>query len=149
MYRKSLYFMVALVLPLLAVNPVLGGDKDPPTPDPAMFSSVPSAVSSSAISMTATTGSDASPPIEYYFDETSGNFGGTDSGWQAFTAYTDTGLNASTQYTYTVQMRDNKGNVGTASSPANATTDVETPGRYLIYSSEVVGANASNSITKI
>jgi hypothetical protein len=65
MYRKSLYFMVALVLPLLAVNPVLGGDKDPPTPDPAMFSSVPSAVSSSAISMTATTGSDASPPIEY------------------------------------------------------------------------------------
>jgi len=98
-------------------------DTDPPTPNPATFASAPSADSDTAISMTATTGSDASGPVEYYFDETSGNPGGSDSGWQTSTSYTDTGLTASTQYTYTVQMRDSIPNTGTASSPANATTD--------------------------
>lgn len=98
-------------------------DTDPPTPNPATFSVAPSADSSSAISMTATTGSDASGPVEYYFDETSGNPGGTDSGWQTSASYTDTGLAASTQYTYTVTMRDSLGNTGTESVPANATTD--------------------------
>jgi hypothetical protein len=97
-------------------------DTDPPTPNPATFASAPSADSDSAISMTATTGSDASGPVEYYFDETSGNPGGSDSGWQTSASYTDTGLTASTQYTYTVQMRDSVPNTGTVSSPANATT---------------------------
>ncbi|RLG23963.1 hypothetical protein DRN85_08410, partial [Methanosarcinales archaeon] len=98
-------------------------DTTPPSPDPATFASAPAAISDTAISMTATTGTDASPPVEYYFDETSGNPGGSDSGWQTSTSYTDTGLTASTQYTYTVQMRDSLNNTGTASSPANATTD--------------------------
>jgi len=98
-------------------------DTDPPTPNPATFASPPSADSSSAISMTATTGSDASGPVQYYFDETSGNPGGSDSDWQISPSYTDTGLSASTQYTYTVQMRDSIPNTGTASSPASATTD--------------------------
>jgi hypothetical protein len=98
-------------------------DTTPPTPNPATFASAPSADSSSAISMTATTGSDPSGPVEYYFDETSGNPGGSDSGWQTSASYTDTGLDADTQYTYTVQMRDSVPNTGTASSPANATTD--------------------------
>jgi hypothetical protein len=75
--------------------------------------------------MTATTGTDATGPVQYYFDETSGNPGGTDSGWQTSPSYTDSGLNPSTQYTYTVQMRDSvtpTPNVGTASAPASATT---------------------------
>ncbi|MEN8126949.1 MAG: DNRLRE domain-containing protein [Planctomycetota bacterium] len=99
-------------------------DTDPPTPDPATFASAPSADSDTAISMTATTGTDASGPVEYYFDETSGNAGGTDSDWQTSPSYTDSGLTASTQYTYTVQMRDSAAtpNVGTASAPASATT---------------------------
>jgi hypothetical protein len=97
-------------------------DTDPPTPNPATFASAPSADSSSAISMTATTGSDASGPVQYYFDETSGNPGGSDSGWQTSASYTDSGLTASTQYTYTVQMRDSVPNTGIASSPASATT---------------------------
>jgi hypothetical protein len=79
-----------------------------------------------AISMTATTGTDPSGPVEYYFDETSGNPGGTDSGWQTSPSYTDSGLDSDTQYTYTVQMRDAIGNTGTASAPANATTDFST-----------------------
>ncbi|MCP4375952.1 MAG: discoidin domain-containing protein, partial [bacterium] len=72
--------------------------------------------------MRATTGSDVSGPVEYYFDETSGENGGTDSGWVTNPVYNDTGLDPSTQYTYTVQMRDSASNTGTASSPANATT---------------------------
>jgi hypothetical protein len=100
-------------------------DTDPPTPNPATFASAPAAVSSSQITMTATTGSDATGPVQYYFDETSGNPGGTDSGWVTNPVYNDTGLSPSTQYTYTVKMRDSvtpTPNVGTASSPASATT---------------------------
>ena len=97
-------------------------DFDPPTPNPATFSSAPSA-NGTAISMTATTGTDANT-VWYYFAETSGNTGGTDSGWQTSPSYTDSGLDANTQYTYTVQMRDSAAtpNVGDASSPASATT---------------------------
>ncbi len=99
-------------------------DPDPPTPNPATWSSAPAAVSSSEITMTATTGTDVSTPVEYYFDETSLNPGGTDSGWVTNPVYNDTGLNPSTQYTYTVQMRDALLNTGAVSIPvANATTD--------------------------
>ncbi|KKK50104.1 hypothetical protein LCGC14_3128360, partial [marine sediment metagenome] len=104
-----------------------GPDTAAPTPNPATFSSAPSADSSSAISMTATTGSDSTGPVEYYFNETTDGNGATDSGWQTSASYTDSGLDASTQYTYTVQMRDSAPtpNVGTASDPENATTDAE------------------------
>jgi hypothetical protein len=80
--------------------------------------------------MTATTGSDATPPVQYYFDETTGHAGGTDSGWVTNPVYNDTGLSPSTQYTYTVKMRDSvtpTPNVGTASSPASATTPAAIP----------------------
>jgi hypothetical protein len=97
-------------------------DTAPPTPNPATFASPPAAVSSSEITMTATTGSDASPPVQYFFDETSGNPGGTDSGWVTNPVYNDTGLDPNTEYTYTVQMRDSLANTGTASAPASATT---------------------------
>jgi len=109
---------------------VTGADTSPPTPNPATFASAPAAVSSSQITMTATTGSDATPPVQYYFDETTGNPGGTDSGWVTNPVYNDTGLSPSTQYTYTVKMRDSvtpTPNVGTASSPASATTPAAIP----------------------
>jgi hypothetical protein len=102
-------------------------DTTAPTPNPATFSSAPSADSDTAISMTATTGTDLSGPVEYYFDETTGNSGGSDSGWQTSPSYTDSGLTAETQYSYTVQLRDSAStpNVGTASSVASATTDID------------------------
>ncbi|MHC4343295.1 MAG: Calx-beta domain-containing protein [Planctomycetota bacterium] len=102
-------------------------DTDPPTPDPATFASPPAAISETEITMTATTGSDASPPVQYYFAETSGNPGGADRGWSTDPAYTNSGLQANTQYTYTVQMRDSIPNIGTASAPASATTPDNTP----------------------
>jgi len=102
-------------------------DHSPPTPNPATFASFPAWVSSSQITMTATTGIDDSVPIAYYFDETSGNPGGTDSGWVTNPVYTDTGLAPETQYTYTVQMRDPWLNTGTASAPASETTPEANP----------------------
>ncbi|MCK4960206.1 MAG: hypothetical protein KAT00_12420, partial [Planctomycetes bacterium] len=113
--------------PVWSFTTVLPPETDPPTPNPATFAAAPAADSDTAISMTATTGSDPSGPVEYLFTETSGNPGGTSSPWQTSVNYTDSGLNGSTQYTYTVTIRDGYGNAGTASSPANATTDVPPP----------------------
>ena len=63
---------------------------------------------------------------------------GSDSGWQTSASYSDTGLSESTQYTYTVTMRDSYGNAGTASAPESATTQ----------SSEVVLEQNSNQSDK-
>ncbi|MHC4326186.1 MAG: hypothetical protein ACYSUX_18095, partial [Planctomycetota bacterium] len=82
-------------------------DLVPPTPDPATWALVPSADSSSAISMTATTATDPSG-VESFFPETTG--GGNDSGWQDNTNYTDSGLSPSTQYCYQVKARDKSSN---------------------------------------
>ena len=95
-------------------------DVDPPTPNSATFSTSPQASGASAISMTATTGSDANGPVEYLFSCLT--VSGHGSGWQTSSSYTDSGLNSSTQYTYTVTMRDASGNTGNVSNSANATT---------------------------
>ncbi len=98
-------------------------DTTAPTPSPMTFATAPAAASSDSITMTATTATDASG-VDYFFDETSGNLGGTDSGWQSSPTYTDTGLSPSTSYTYTVTARDRSAalNATTASASASATT---------------------------
>ncbi|MHC5061770.1 MAG: PASTA domain-containing protein [Planctomycetota bacterium] len=100
---------------------------DPPTPDPAAFAVSPAVDSDSSISMTAITGTDESGPVQYLFTEISGNPGGSSSGWTTSASYTDTGLTGSTEYTYTVQMRDSLSNTGYASADASATTHVTVP----------------------
>ncbi len=80
-------------------------DLTPPSPDPMTWESPPTATSSTSISMTATTAIDPSG-VEYYFDETMGTPGGTDSGWQSQATYTDDGLLSDTEYCYRVQARD-------------------------------------------
>ena len=80
-------------------------DTDPPTPDPMTWATAPYATGAYSIAMLATTATDPSG-VEYWFDETSGNPGGTDSGWQDSASYEDTGLSPSTQYTYCVTARD-------------------------------------------
>jgi hypothetical protein len=97
------------------------GALPPVTPNPAAFSVAPHPVSQTAISMTAVTGVSAiGAPVEYYFDEVSGNTGGTDSGWTTSSTYTDTGLTNALQYSYTVKMRDLPGNEGAASATASS-----------------------------
>ncbi|MHC4754892.1 MAG: Calx-beta domain-containing protein, partial [Planctomycetota bacterium] len=103
-------------------------DTNAPIPNPATFASAPNAISSTEITMTATTGTDDTGPVQYYFNETTDNNGATDSGWVTNPVYTDDGLDPNTQYTYTVQMRDSVSptpNTGTVSSSASATTDPE------------------------
>ncbi len=93
----------------------------------ASFESAPAAISTTAVSMTATTGTTAAGPAQYLFTETSGNPGATSSGWQTSPTYTDSGLTASTRYTYTVTMRHALANTANAFVPTaamSATTQI-------------------------
>jgi len=103
-------------------------DLTPPSPDPMEWSTPPYATGSSSISMTAQTASDQNG-VEYYFEETSGNSGGSNSGPQNSASFTDTGLSADTLYTYRVYARDKSSNQNQTgwSYKSSATTDAETP----------------------
>ena len=88
-------------------NPIVGlpsiGAVEVATTVPgAAFQEVPKQINRDSIKMVAVAG-----PVgtEYYFEETTGNPGGTDSGWQSSTTYTDTGLNETGTYAYTVKQR--------------------------------------------
>jgi len=97
-------------------------------PDPASFGLAPLAVNSTLIVMSA----GFQGPVEYLFTETSGNPGGTSSGWQSSPSYTDTGLQPGTQYTYTVTMRAGY-YTGSPSAPASATTPAAVVDRHVFY----------------
>jgi len=99
-----------------------GPDTTPPEPDPMTWASVPAADGCGAIGMTATTATDPSG-VEYFFDETTANAGGDDSGWQDETFYTDSGLTGGLTYTYKVMARDKSTNQNaTAWSTAESAT---------------------------
>jgi hypothetical protein len=125
-------------------------DTEPPTPDPMEWAMPPYATGSTAISMTATTASDGSG-VEYYFDEITGNSGGSDSGWQYSPTYIDTGLQPNTTYTYQVKARDKSANQNetafslsvsvttpTASIPEQATSPTPYDGEENVNRKEVL-----------
>ncbi len=90
-------------------------DDAPPSPDPSTWDSEPEPIAAYSITMTATTVSDADPPILYYFDEITGN--GTDSGWQESPTYVDHSIaSENTECAYRVKCRDYHGNMGNYSS---------------------------------
>jgi pectate lyase len=97
-------------------------DEDPPTPDPATWSTAPHATGPESIAMAATVAFDPSG-VEYYFSNITDT--AHDSGWQAAPSYTDTGLTPNTSYTYTVRTRDKSAaqNETAPSSQQSATTD--------------------------
>jgi hypothetical protein len=103
-------------------------ETDPPLPNPMTWASVPAAGGMDNISMTATTATDPSG-VQYFFDETSDNPGGSDSVWQADPGYTDDGLNSSTQYCYRVKARDQSPNLNETawSTPDACATTEATP----------------------
>jgi hypothetical protein len=96
-------------------------DVTPPHPDPASFEIIPEAISGRKVYMQSVVGKDENQ-IEYFFDELTGNPGGSDSGWQTAPNYTDTLLEPETQYAYTVTMRDKLGNITRESDPVNVFT---------------------------
>ena len=84
-------------------------DTDPPSPDPMTFAVDPYPTGTGNISMTATTASDLHEPVQYYFDYYSsptGGSGGSNSGWQSSTDYSDGSLQANHEYSYRVKARD-------------------------------------------
>jgi hypothetical protein len=66
-------------------------------------------VSSITVSASGTLSNLASSTSGVYFNETSGNSGGSDSSWQQIASYQDTGLSENTQYTYRVKARNGDG----------------------------------------
>jgi len=81
-----------------------------------------SAAGPMSIRMTAATASDPSG-VEYYFEETSGNDGGSSSGWQDSPFYRDTDLSPDTQYIYLSKARDKSFNLNeTAWSDSESVT---------------------------
>ena len=88
----------------------------------ASVSSV-NAVGPMSIRMTAATASDPSG-VAYYFEETSGNDGGSDSVWQDSPFYRDKDLLPDTQYTYRSKARDKSPNLNETawSDPESVTT---------------------------
>jgi hypothetical protein len=107
-------------------------DDDPPTPNPMSFSTLPHAVSPSAIAMTAALATDTqSPPVEYEFECTGG--GGAGRTWGLARDYTNGALSANTQYTYRVRARDAVDNRTGFSATASAYTWANIPLRPTLY----------------
>jgi hypothetical protein len=111
--------------------PAVPSDLVPPQPDPMTFSSTPAPLSTSSITMTATVATDDTNPVQYYFEEATGNPGSTTSGWQNPNSFVDSDLDANTAYTYRVKVRDNvmpTPNETLFSADASVATLIQTPG---------------------
>jgi len=105
-------------------------DITPPSPNPLTWATAPYAVDQHLISMTATTATDASGGVQYYFDcQTPG---GHDSGWQSSPTYADTGLSPNTLYQYRVRARDSLENQTDYSDSLSATTSGSVKPLYVI-----------------
>ena len=125
-------------------------DTTAPTPNPMAFASAPAPTGSSSIAMTAVTATDANSAVQYRFNCVSGGGNCVASAWQSGTSYTATGLDASTQYSFTVQARDASGNTTAASPAASATTDTPPPPPpfvdYTANTDTVVAGSVSGSV---
>ncbi len=78
-------------------------DNTPPTPNPMTWQTAPYATSTTSVSMTASTATDAGG-VQYYFANLS--VSGHDSGWQSGATFVDGGLTPGASYIYTVKARD-------------------------------------------
>lgn len=92
-------------------NPIVGlpdlgaveaGDTRPPLPEVASFDEPPLEEALGQVAMKAIR---TFEPVEYFFEEVSGNVGGSDSGWQTSRIYEDDSLLPNTRYRYRVSMR--------------------------------------------
>ncbi len=138
---------------IIAIYGSGGPDTTPPTPNPMTFATPPYPTATSSIAMTATTATDATPPVQYFFDFVSGGTGGTDSAWQSSTGYSDAGLTANTSYTYRVKARDSAPTPNETSYSSNSATAtyIETP-TGVTFGTETLNSiplNAAGTLTNL
>lgn len=115
-------------------------DITPPTPNPMSWAVPPYQTGLASVSMVATTASDPTTPIDYYFNfagSPTGGIGGSDSGWQSGTSYVNSGLQANHQYGYRVKAADGYDNE----------TSYSTPTRYVYTAIEVPSAIVFGTVT--
>jgi hypothetical protein len=79
-------------------------DHNPPIPNPMTWATVPYATSPTSIAMVATTATDDTAGVEYYFEDF--DVPTVNSGWQGSPAWQDTTCEPNTTYTYRVRARD-------------------------------------------
>ncbi len=117
-------------------------DTEPPSPNPMTFSVLLHELNTSQIAMTATTATDPSGGIQYYFDYTSSPTSGPggDSGWQASSSYTDSGLGPNEDYCYRVYAHDTYNN---QTSPSAIDCD------YTLANQPVLGSYSNITQTSI
>jgi len=93
--------------------------KPPPSPSPMTWESEPYAISPSEIAMKAGIASSSDgTEVEYRFEETTGNPGGSDRNWHSSRTHTDTGLSEGVEYCYIVRARNTGDKVETEWSQA-------------------------------
>ena len=100
-------------------------------PDPMTWATPPYQTGTNSISMVATTATDSTSPIDYYFDFVSsptGGLGGRDSGWQSGTSYTNANLQTNHKYGYRAKARAGLNNETQYSTPTQYTyTAIQPP----------------------
>jgi flagellar hook assembly protein FlgD len=87
-------------------------DTEAPTPNPMVFEIKPHKIGAT-VSMRASTATDASGGVKYYFECTTDN--SHNSGWQNSTTYVDSNLTIGKKYCYRVTAQDANGNESIAS----------------------------------
>jgi alpha-galactosidase len=80
-------------------------DESPPTPNPMTFAIAPTSAGTGSVGMVATTATDVSGPVEYWFQNTTN---GNNSGWITSTTWINTGLTNGVSYNFQVKARDSK-----------------------------------------
>ncbi len=92
----------------------IGGDTTAPTPDPITWAQTPylnpTWPSDNVATMTATTASDPSGGVQYYFECIEAALGCEDSGWQTGSTFSDWYLISGNTFNYRVKARDALGN---------------------------------------